>query len=76
MKRITVAILLALMLMMTVGTSVVLAGVGYVCVDAKAHYVDIGHDDTKGGGRPDITIKTPQGKVVPPDKIGGPGSGY
>ena len=66
------SILLALILMMTVGAPVVSAGgpskstkrVAYVCIDPMTHYVDIRHGDISG--RPDITIKTPHGKVVPP----------
>ncbi len=39
--------------------------VSYVWIGPVAHYVGIGHGDISR--RPDIMIKTPHGKVVPPE---------
>ncbi|MFC1913424.1 hypothetical protein ACFLX7_04460 [Chloroflexota bacterium] len=72
MKRVAIGLVLGLMLSMTIGTTVVFAGVEHVYVDPSAHIRDVGHSDDKGGGRPYICIKTPQGKVVPPLKVHGP----
>ena len=68
MKRIVIALILALMLMMTVGTSVALAG-----APPDTILIDPGQSVTiiKGNvkdGPPDILVKTPHGPR-PPDYV-------
>ena len=69
-KRLVIALILALMLMMTVGTSVVLAAgppdVIFIDPDNPEQRVIIIKDDAKDGP-PDILVKTPNGARPPND---------
>ncbi len=71
MKRIVIALILALMLMMTVGTSVALAtgSPDTILIDPNSNpdqIVLIIEDDVKDGP-PDILVKTPHGPRPPDD---------
>ena len=78
MKRITVAILLALILMLTLGTSVVLAGppesIIVMAGSGNKPVFNVGSRDEVPP--PEITIILQSGRVIQPGPPDGPGTGY
>ena len=69
MRRVVITLMLALILILTLGTSVALAKGPpesiIIVPSAGIHRIIFDGDD--GISRPDINVLTPKGRIVPPD---------